>query len=162
MNKVLKLFGKYLFIFLFCGIGYVAIELLFRGRSDVSMFILAGICGTVFLTWLNNIFTYDTDFILQVFICGTMCTLAEWICGLLINTDFHVWDYRTLPLTSPDGQVNFFFYLAWCLICAIVIPILDYIEWKVFDYKKDTIPYYMVFGHKLYFGSKGIMEDRSK
>ena len=50
MNKVLKLFGKYLFIFLFCGIGYVAIELFFRGRSDVSMFILAGICGTIILT----------------------------------------------------------------------------------------------------------------
>lgn len=137
---------KFSFLFIFCGLTYVGIELLFRQRSDHTMFFLAGFCGTAFLSGLNKIFSYDLDYTLQVLMSGIGCTLSEWICGRLVNMDYHIWDYRILPLSSSDGQVNFFFFLAWCIISALTIPLLDFIEWKLFNYRPDTPPYYKVFG----------------
>ena len=148
MRKLRLTLIKYPSLFVFCGLTYVMIELIFRQYSDYTMFILAGICGTLFLTALNNFYSYDTDFLLQVIICGLLCTLAEWICGRLVNMDYHIWDYRALPFSSPDGQINLFFFLAWCLICLIAIPILDYMEWKYFCYKPEVPPYYKIFGIK--------------
>ncbi|MGI6008429.1 MAG: putative ABC transporter permease [Ruminococcus sp.] len=148
MKKIQNLIIKYTSLFVFCGLSYVGLELLFRHTSDYTMFILAGLCGTLFLSILNNFYTYDTDYVFQVIICGTMCTLSEWICGKLVNFDYHIWDYRNLPFSSPDGQINLFFALAWYLICALFIPLLDYIEWKVFHYKEEIAPYYVIFGKK--------------
>ena len=148
MEKLRNLLIKYTSLFVFCGLSYVGLEILFRHRSDYTMFILAGLCGTLFLSVLNNFYTYDTDFIFQVIMCGSMCTIAEWICGKLVNADYHIWDYRDLPFSSPDGQVNLFFALAWYLICALFIPVLHYIEWRFFHYKEEISPYYMIFGKK--------------
>lgn len=139
---------KYSTLFAFCGLVYISIELLFRQRTDYTMFILAGLCGTLFLTALNNFYSYQTDFIFQIIICGLLCTLAEWICGRLVNMDYHIWDYRNLPFSSSDGQINLFFFFAWCIICMVAIPILDYIEWKFFHYKPDEPPYYTICGIK--------------
>ena len=33
---------------------------------------------------------------------------------------------------------------------TILIPILDYVEWKVFGYKSDVKPYYKLFGKKIF------------
>lgn len=157
MQTVIALFKitlKYLFIAAFCGLIYSGIELLWRGRTAPEMFLLAGICG-LFICWLNNIFTYDLDYLLQIIVCGIFCTGAEWICGLLFNKDYHIWDYRGLPLSSLDGQVCLLFSLAWCLIAAFAIPLLDWIEWKIFKYKEDTPPYYMVLGRKVFEFKKG-------
>jgi hypothetical protein len=40
--------------------------------------------------------------------------------------------------------------IVWYILVAIIIPILDYIDWKLFDYKKDTPPYYVVLGKKVF------------
>ncbi|MCH1983212.1 hypothetical protein MCG98_11605 [Ruminococcus sp. OA3] len=156
MKQIQILLMKYTSLFVFCGLIYVGIEILFRQRSDHTMFFLAGFCGTVFLTGLNNLFSYELDYILQVLMSGTCCTLSEWVCGRLVNMDYHIWDYRGLWLSSADGQVNFFFFLAWCVISALAIPCLDYIEWRVFSYHADTPPYYKIFGRIRFQFHQGI------
>ena len=60
--------------------------------------------------------------------------------------NYTIWDYRSLPLSFWNDQINLIFFLFWIIIVAIIIPILDYIDWKLFDYKPDTPPYYKVFG----------------
>lgn len=138
----------------FGGAMYVLIELLWRGRSTVEMFWLAAICS-IFIALLNTIFTYDVDYLVQVFSCGIFCTIAEYICGMCYNSDYHIWDYRTLPLSSPDGQINLFFTFAWMGISAVGIILMDYIEWKVFKYRYDTPPYYRVVCKTFYpFGGE--------
>lgn len=148
MKKICNLVVKYVTIFVFCGLSYVGLELLYRQRSHYTMFLLAGLCGTLFLSILNNFYTYETDYLFQVLICGILCTTSEWICGRLFNSDYRIWDYRELPFSSPDGQINLFFAIAWCVICAVFIPVLDFIEWKIFHYREEISPYYMILGKK--------------
>ena len=142
-----KLF-KYISIYVFSGVLYTTIELLFRQRSDITMFFLAGICGLI-LTGLNNIYTYELDFSIQVILSTFCITLGEYIFGVLFNSDYHIWDYRNLPF-NINGYVCLYFSLAWLVIATFGIPLLDYIEWKVFKYKYETPPYYKIFGKKIF------------
>lgn len=149
VSNLIKSILKYLFIAVLSGCIYVLIELIWRGYSTIEMFGLAAICG-LFITGLNNIFTYDLDYLFQISACGLFCTGAEWICGLLFNQDYHIWNYKNLWGSSHDGQINIFFSLAWCLIAAFAIPLLDWIEWKIFRYRTDTPPYYIVGSKMIY------------
>lgn len=146
IQKALRILWKYLCIFWFCGLTYALMEILVRGRSAYEMVILAGICGVICLAPFNNFTSYNTDFLFQSISCGTICTFLEWICGVFFNKNHQIWDYSTLPLSTPDGQINFFFWMLWCLLAFISIPILDYFEYHYFDYKPDTPPYYKIFG----------------
>ena len=76
MKKICNLVVKYVTIFVFCGLSYVGLELLYRQRSHYTMFLLAGLCGTLFLSILNNFYTYETDYLFQVLICGILCTTS--------------------------------------------------------------------------------------
>ena len=136
---------KYLLLITFAGYLYVCLELIFRGHSDISMMFCASVCVIPMIA-LNNIYTYDMDFELQVLVCMIFSTGVEWITGIIVNQDYHIWDYRNLLLHSPDGQICVPFMLLWGLISGIVIPLMDYIDWKVFDYMPDTPPYYIVCG----------------
>lgn len=150
MNNICKRILQLIFIYIFSGTVYVIIEFLYRGYSFLSMFFLAGFCG-IFLFLLNNVFTYEMDFILQLIISSIVCTFFEYCTGMLINQDFTIWDYRGLVGTFGNDQVNIFFSLAWMLIALFGIPILDYIDWHYFGYKPETKPYYVICGKKIYF-----------
>lgn len=138
-----------MFIYIFSGIIYYLIEVLYRGYSFLSMFFLAGVCG-IFLFLLNNIFTYEMDFLLQTIISSIVCTFLEYCTGMLINQNFNIWDYRGLFGTFGNGQVNIFFSCAWGIISLFAIPLFDYIDWHYFNYKPDIKPYYKILGKKFY------------
>lgn len=133
--------------FLTGGFIYCCIELLYRGYTTASMFILAGCCALI-MTGLNNIFSYDFPFIYQVLISSFFCILGEFVTGILLNSNYTIWDYRNLPYTFAYGQLNLFFCLAWVVLSIIGIPLLDYVQWKFL--KDETKPYYIIFGKKIY------------
>ena len=148
-NKIIR-FIQLIFFFLFSGSVYAIVEIVYRGYTFPSMFILGGICG-LFICLLNNVFTYEMDFILQILISILFCTFFEWVVGISINQNYTIWDYRNLiGNITPDCQINIFFSIAWGIISLIGIPILDYIDWRFFNYKKDVKPYYKILGKKLY------------
>ena len=136
-----------LMTFLYGGSLYCLIELLYRGRTVFPMFILAGCCALV-MCGLNNIFSYDMPFQWQVIISSAACILGEYLTGIIANRQFNIWDYRNLPFTFADGQLNLFFCGAWVVLSLIGIPLLDFIEWKFL--KDETKPYYIIFGKKIY------------
>ena len=144
----MKRLFKYISIYIFSGVLYITIELFFRHRTDITMFLLAGICGLI-LAGLNNIYTYELDFSIQVILSTFCITLGEYIFGVIFNSDYHIWDYRNLPF-SINGYVNLYFSLMWLVIATFGIPLLDYIEWKVFKYKYEIPPYYKIFGKKIF------------
>lgn len=121
---------QYLFIYIFSGSFYCIVEILFRGYSHYSMFILAGFIGLIICYQNDNIISYESPFEAQVLFCAAISTLGEYITGLIANQDFYIWDYRGLWGTFANGQLNIFFIFAWIIICAIAIPILDYLEWR--------------------------------
>ena len=145
MKKVPKVIAKLIFTYALCGGLYVMLELAWRGRSDISMLLLSGFLG-LFAMFFNNIFSYETDYIIQVLSVSIIATFFEGLFGNVYNMDYAIWDYRNLPLSFWNDQINLIFFLFWIIIVAIIIPILDYIDWKLFDYKPDTPPYYKVFG----------------
>lgn len=122
----------------------MTIELLYRQYTDYHMFYLAGFVGLIILC-INEWLSYDTDFVVQVFICGTCALIGELICGIIFNADYHIWDYRELPLNFL-GQVQLYFALAWYSLAAIFIPILDYIDYHIFSSSDTKKPYYKLFG----------------
>ena len=95
----MKSFMKYLLLFTFSGYIYVCMELLFRGRSDISMMFCASIC-VVPMVLLNNKFSYEVDFLLQLVLCTIFATFVEYIFGIIFNADYHIWDYRNMPFTQ--------------------------------------------------------------
>lgn len=138
-------------IFLFSGSLYYTLEVILKKThsSHWSMFVLAGISSVLFIDGLNNLFSYDMDFLLQIFLCSTAITICELFVGLIVNTDYNIWNYTNMPL-NYKGQICLPFYFLWMFLSFIFIPFLDYIEWKIFKYKPDTPPYYKVFGRKIF------------
>ena len=133
--------------FIIGGLSYALIELLYRGRTDISMFILAGCCSVV-MAGLNNIFSYNMPFELQVLISSFACIAGEYLVGITLNQNFTIWDYRGMWGTFASGQLNIFYCLAWVALSIFGIPMLDYVEWRFFD--DETKPYYIICGKVIY------------
>lgn len=140
----MKSFMKYILLCTFSGYIYVCLELIFRGRSDITMMFCASIC-VIPMILLNNLFTYEIDVSLQIILCSVFASCIEYVFGIIFNRDFHIWDYRNMPF-NLNGQICLPFSFIWMIVAAIVIPLMDWIDWKVFNYKKDTKPYYKILG----------------
>ena len=148
-NKILKRIVECLLIFVSVGTLYFIIECIYK--QDVShwtMFCLSGFVGVLGML-LNDKFTYEMDFLLQVFICTFVTTVLEYMVGVIWNTDYSIWDYRHL-MFNLDGHICLLFTCIWAILFIILIPILDYVEWKVFKYKVYTPPYYKMFGKTIF------------
>ena len=127
---------KYIFLFIFGGFAYILIELLWRGRTHWTMFILGGI-AFVSVGLLNNILPWEMNFETQATIGATIITVLEFITGVIVNIIFkmNVWNYSTIPLNFM-GQVCLPFSLLWLLLSGIIIIVDDYIRYKFFNEKK--------------------------
>lgn len=142
MNNMKKQILKYLFLFHFGGGTYTTIELLFRNRTYIQMYILGGIlfliCGL-----LNEKFTWKMGLVKQVVIGTSITTVLEFITGMIFNVwlGINMWDYSELPF-NLFGQVSLLFVLLWIPLVLIAILLDDYIRWFFF---KEEKPYYKIF-----------------
>ena len=139
---------RIVFFYCFSGGLYMTMELAVRQRTDYTMFYLAGFIGIIFLL-VNEVLPYSTDFIIQILICGTCAVIGELIVGLLCNSDYSIWDYRNLPYNFM-GQVQLYFALLWHLMAAVFIPVLDYIDYYMFNREGIEKPYYQICGHVIW------------
>jgi uncharacterized membrane protein len=116
-------------------------EMLFRGYSHISMFILGGICGII-IGGLNNWYSWDMSIIKQMFISGIIITILEYITGYIVNIKLklNVWDYSNMPF-NIDGQICLPFSIRWVCISLIGIVLDDWLRYILFDeeYKKYKI-----------------------
>lgn len=142
-----KMVLRLVFFYCFAGGVYMTMELIYRQYTDYHMFYLAGFIGLLLLS-INEWISYDTDYLLQVLICGTVAIFGEFVCGGMFNHDFHIWDYRDLPL-NLYGQIQLYFAFVWYALSAIFIPVLDYIDYHMFPRKGIEKPYYKIFGKKI-------------
>ena len=100
--------GKKLALFCAGGLGYVVLELIWRGRSHGSMF-LAG--GSSFLL-LGRLGQATDRSALRTLGGVGIITGVELAAGLLFNRDHRVWDYRQMPY-NIKGQICLPFCLLW-------------------------------------------------
>ena len=97
-------------LFALGGTGYVAMEMVYRGRSHVSMFLAGGIC---FLA-IGGLEQAEPKLPLPLrTLAGAgIITMVELGCGLLFNRGYTVWDYRGLP-GNFCGQICPLFSAVW-------------------------------------------------
>ena len=142
-----KFIGK-LGLFLSCGFIYCMIEILFRGWSHWSMFVLAGFLGVFCVDSVNNVLSFDCDYIVQILISTILCTIGEGISGIILNVwlQLNVWDYSKMAFgTFFFGQCNVVFCIAWLLIVGLfAIFYCDAYEYYIM--KIDPCPYYKING----------------
>ena len=128
-------------IFLFGGFIYGAVEILYRGHTHPSMFVLGGICF-LWVGGLNSFFRHRMPVPLQMFIGGAFITLSEFVFGVIFNLwlGMRVWDYSRLPLNIL-GQVCPVFFLAWVLLSLPAIFLEDMLRKNISGSAADTVFY---------------------
>ena len=128
MNKNFVL--KEFIIFIIFGLMYVTIELLYRGHTHYSMFIVGGICGV--LIGLINDNTPDMPLLPQCVLGAVIITIIELLTGLFLNVylGLNVWDYSNQPFNFM-GQICPQFCIIWCILSILVIRIDDWLKEKV-------------------------------
>ena len=128
MNKNFVL--KEFIIFVIFGLMYVTIELLYRGHTHYSMFIVGGICGV--LIGLINDNTPDMPLLPQCVLGAVIITIIELLTGLFLNVylGLNVWDYSNQPFNFM-GQICPQFCIIWCVLSILVIRIDDWLKEKV-------------------------------
>ena len=104
----------FLLAFFLGGTLYVLLELLWRGRSHVSMFCAGGLA----LLLLHGLFLrFALPLFAQCLVGGLVITAIEFVAGAIVNVHLklNVWDYSKMPL-NLYGQVCLPFSLLWCLL----------------------------------------------
>ena len=101
-------FFKKLTMFALGGALYTLLELLWRGRSHGSMFLLGGGCFLM----LGRLRRMRLPLPVKLLLGTAGITAGELATGLLVNRNFAVWDYRTQPLNFL-GQICLGFSLLW-------------------------------------------------
>ena len=84
-------FYKKAALFSIGGGAYVGLEMLWRGRSHVSMFAAGGVCFLL-LGAMRRIALPG-----RLILGPAAITAVELAAGLLVNRDSAVWDYRAMP-----------------------------------------------------------------
>lgn len=124
INNIIKIVA----LFLIYGSIYYTLEVLYRGYSHISMFILSGVLG-VAIGLINEI-TPKINIWLETLIGTIIATIGEGVTGIIVNIILHlnVWDYSNLPFTFFYGQCNLIFCLIWFILTYIVIKLDDYLR----------------------------------
>ena len=132
----IKIFIKYLILFLLGGYIYYGIEILWRGYSHYSMIICGGICF-IYAGLQNEQVEWDYPFWKQVLRVEVFILSAEFITGCIVNLwlGLNVWDYSGLP-GNILGQTCPQFALLFLPLSAIAIVVDDFVRWKWFGEEK--------------------------
>lgn len=114
------------------GLLYVLCELVFRGRSHWTMFIVGGLCFWL-IGLINEVIPWDMPIWQQCIIGALIVTVIEFIAGCIINIwlGWQVWDYSGLPFNIL-GQVCLPFTVLWCILAAVGIILDDYLRYWLF------------------------------
>lgn len=148
LNQVLK----HLFLFLLGGILYYYVEVLFRGYSHWSMFILGAICF-MFCSLQNELKIWQAPLWKQVIRCTIFVLCGEFITGCIVNLwlGWHVWDYSMEPF-NVLGQICLKMGVLFSGLCFVAIVLDDVLRWLVFEEEKpeylDKIQTYIIITKK--------------
>lgn len=112
---------------LYClgGTAYLTMELLWRGRSDGSMFLLGGLCFLLLGGWVARL--EGLPLALRALLGVVVITALELLTGLLVNGDHVVWDYSALPLNFR-GQICVNFSLLWIPVSLAAMFLYSWAE----------------------------------
>lgn len=125
----------------FCGGSlYQVLELLWRGYSHWTMFILGGLCF-VLLGLINEVLPWNMPLLLQgIMGSAIIVTPLEFITGYIVNIQlgWNIWDYSSMPFNFM-GQICLSFSFLWIFISILAIILDDQLRYWWF---KEEKPHY--------------------
>jgi len=125
-------------LFITGGALYGMVELLWRGYTHWSMFLLGGLCF-VLVGGINEVLPWDMPFIVQMMIGGVIITIGELFIGCVVNLrlGWAVWDYSALPFNWL-GQICLQYSLLWVLLSGPIIVMDDILRWRWYGEQMPT------------------------
>lgn len=134
----MKKLSAYLFLGATGGCIYYTFELIFRGYSHWSMFLLGGICF-LFCTLQGMAVKWCDPLWKQILRCVVFVTAGEFITGMIVNKWLHlaVWDYSDQPF-QLFGQICLPFAIIFSGLCAIGIFLGSYMMHWFYGEEKPT------------------------
>ena len=136
MKTFFKKLIEYFILLVIGGSIYVTMEILFRGYSHISMFIVGGLCLCL-IGVLNEFYKWDMYIEWQVLIGVGIILTLEFISGCIVNLwlNLNVWDYSNMPLNLL-GQICLPFALLWIPLAFLAILLDDYLRYNWFGEEK--------------------------
>lgn len=135
----MKRYHKEIILGFIGGLLYIIIELIWRGYSHWTMFVLGGICF-VCLGRINEVIPWNMPLWQQALIGTAIITGLEFITGCIVNLwlGWNVWDYSNVPF-NVLGQICLPYILLWIPISLAGIVSDDYLRHWLF---KEEKPHY--------------------
>ncbi len=129
---------EYGFLWFVGGSIYYMVEVMFRGFSHWTMFVLGGIC-MMFFAFQGKMSRWREALWKQVLRCAIFVTACEFITGLIVNKYFrwNVWDYSDLPF-HIFGQICLPFFLLFSILCIGGIFLSSYLLHCIFGEEKPS------------------------
>lgn len=118
------------------GLIYYMIEMVYRGYSHWTMFLVGGVCFWM-IGLINEILPWEMPFVEQCVIGSLIVTIIEFISGCVINLwiGWNVWDYSNVPF-NVLGQICLPFSALWAVISAIAIILDDHLRHWLYGEEK--------------------------
>ena len=105
-------------LFLIGGGSYVALELLYRRKSHISMFAAGGTCFLL----LGKLRKTPLPCWSKPLLGAGIITSVELLFGLIFNRRHTVWDYRSLP-ANFRGQICMPFSVLWMPLSLLAMAL---------------------------------------
>lgn len=134
----MKKLSEYTFLWALGGTIYYTFEILFRGYSHWSMFLLGGIC-MMFFAWQGQMTRWQDPLWLQVVRCTVFVLAGEFLTGIIVNKWFRleVWDYSDQPM-QLFGQICLPFAIIFSGLCAVGILLDGYLLHWLYGEEKPS------------------------
>lgn len=134
MRKIVKPF----ILIAIGGLIYTSIEMLYRGYSHWTMFLVGGLAFYM-IGCINEYIQWDMPLYKQMSIGMLIITCLEFITGFIVNIilKWNVWDYSNVPF-NVLGQICLPFCAIWYFLSLVGIILDDYIRYWLFGEDKPT------------------------
>lgn len=130
----MKKISQNIFLFLIGGISYHLIEILWRGYSYFSMFVLGGLCFVLIGSIREHFNLDEKNIFIQLIIYSIIITILELIFGLVLNIvlKLNIWDYSDLEFNFM-GQISLLYTVLWAFLSLPLIIFYDFIRYFLFE-----------------------------
>lgn len=128
-------------LFVIGGRLYTWIEILWRGYTHWTMFLLGGGCFVVMGLLNEHIFPWKLSLMVQAIISAVTITVFEFVTGCIINLwlGWNVWDYSNLPFNLL-GQICLYYFLLWIPLSIVGIILDDWLRYIFYLLLHKHIP----------------------
>ena len=127
---VLRRIKRYLAFFIIGALGYLAIEIIWRGHTHWSMALAGGLSFVIFSLVAEGF--SDMPIIVKAVLCAVGVTAVELLFGVIFNMalGMRVWDYSGMPFNFL-GQICPQFSLLWVGLALLFLPLAKLLNERV-------------------------------